>query len=66
MINKRNRRGWATRKENRTDETGVRKIPDSTRNISILPFRVVPLGAPGNFPGGWPLTPTNTHHGNAK
>ena len=58
----RNRRGWATQTENRKDEPGIRKIPDSICNFSILPFR----GVPGDVPEGLPLTPTNTQRGNDK
>ena len=62
MRKKRNHRGWVTQTENRKDEPGIRKIPDSIRNFSILPFR----GVPGDVPEGLPLTPTNTQRGNDK
>ena len=53
---------------NRKDGPGIRKIPDSSRNFPILPFRGVrgPPGGPGDFPEGHPLTPTDAQRRNAK
>ena len=55
MINRRNHRGWATQKENRKGGPVTRKIPYSSRNFPILPFR----GVPGEVPKGLPLTPNS-------